>query len=247
MEVHVVPGGDWRAVERGRLVVPAAKGGLDLLVDPVADRLHNFGFDDVALGVDCHFDDDIAHQVPGKCGALHGRIWIHDRIRNVHFMACNRSVDHGAQRRSGAGIVVGGFRVGRDLLRFRRWLWRLGLRAWAWREQQLGRVRGRVIVPGVRWKVNQFVGVGAVSIGKPGGAQVDHPGITEHEHGQHRQVRGYRHSYGTMAPESRTRWLKTSEHALLPYVIDVQKEKRFRGESQVAEKLVIEAGSALRG
>src|SRR5712691_1043945 len=52
MEMYVVPGGDGRAVERGRLVVPAAQGGLDLFVDPVADRLHNFGFDDVALGVD---------------------------------------------------------------------------------------------------------------------------------------------------------------------------------------------------
>ena len=59
MEVYVVPGGDWRAVERGRLVVPAAQSGLDLFVDPVADCLHNFGFDDVALGVDRDFDDDV--------------------------------------------------------------------------------------------------------------------------------------------------------------------------------------------
>src|SRR6202158_4355448 len=83
MEVHVVPGGDWRAVERGRLVMPPAKRGLDLFVDPVADRLHNFGFDDVALGVDCDFNDDVALQVPGKLGALHGRIWIHDRMGDV--------------------------------------------------------------------------------------------------------------------------------------------------------------------
>ena len=97
MEVHVVPGGDWRAVERGRLVVPAAQGGLDLFVDPVADRLHNFGFDDVALGVDRDFNDDVTLQVPGKFGALHGRIWIHDRICDVDFMAGDRSVNHAYQ------------------------------------------------------------------------------------------------------------------------------------------------------
>ena len=96
MEVHVVPGGDWRAVERGWLVVPAAQGGLDLFVDPVADGLHNFGFDDVALGVDRDFNDDVALQIPRKLGALHGRIWIDDRIRDVDFMTGNRSVNHGA-------------------------------------------------------------------------------------------------------------------------------------------------------
>src|SRR6266446_9395020 len=67
MEMYVVPGGDWRAVERGRLVVPTAKGGLDLFVDPVSDRLDNFGFDDVALGVQilrCR-----APSFPGTCRA----------------------------------------------------------------------------------------------------------------------------------------------------------------------------------
>src|SRR6266446_7598274 len=155
MEMYVVPGGDWRAVERGRLVVPAAKGGLDLFVDPVADRLDNFGFDDVALGVDRDFNDDVALQVPGKLGARHRRIGIHDRISDVDFMAGDRSVNHGAQRRSGAGIVVGGFRAGNDndLLRLWRTLWRLGLRvslARPDREQQLSRVSGSGIVPGSR-------------------------------------------------------------------------------------------------
>jgi hypothetical protein len=60
--------------------------------------------------------------------------------------------------------------------------------------------------------------VGAVSIGKPGGAHVDHPGIMERDDGQQRQVCGYRHSYRTMASESRShglkiRGLKASEHA----------------------------------
>src|ERR1700693_1049943 len=94
MEVYVVPGGDWRAVERGRLVVPAPQGGFDLFVDPVADRLHDFGFDDVAMGIDRDFDDDVTLQVPGKLGSRYGRIWIHDRIRHVDFMAGNRSVNH---------------------------------------------------------------------------------------------------------------------------------------------------------
>ena len=43
-------------------------------------------------------------------------------------------------------------------------------------------------------------------------AQVDDPGIMEGEHRQHRQVRGHRHSYRTMAPEPRTRGMKASEH-----------------------------------
>ena len=77
MEVHVVPGSDWRAIERGRLVMPAAKGSLDLFVDSVADGLDNFGSDNVALGVDRHLDDDIAHDVGRKRGAIDGRIRIH--------------------------------------------------------------------------------------------------------------------------------------------------------------------------
>lgn len=119
MEVHVVPGGDGRAVERGRLVVPLPEGGLDLFIDPVADRLHNFGFDDAALGVDRDFNNNITHQVTGKLSAVHGRIGIHNGVRNVDFMAGNRSVNHGAQRRSGVGVVVTGFRIGNgnDLLR----------------------------------------------------------------------------------------------------------------------------------
>src|ERR1035438_5638363 len=83
MEVHVVPGGDWRSIKRGWPVVPSAKSGLDLFVDPVANRLHNFGFDDIALRVNGHLDDDIALQVSGELGARHGRIWKHDRIRDV--------------------------------------------------------------------------------------------------------------------------------------------------------------------
>src|ERR1700730_10715574 len=102
MEVYVVPGGDGRAVERGRLVVPTAQRGFDLFVDSVADRLHDLGFDDVALGVDRDFNDDAALQVPRKLGALHRRIWIHDWIRDLDFMAGDRSVNrsHSTQRRS---------------------------------------------------------------------------------------------------------------------------------------------------
>src|SRR5260370_12699385 len=182
MEVHVVPGSDWRSVERGRLVVPAAQGGLDLFVDPVADRLHNFGFDDVALGVDRDFDDDVALQVPGKLGAGHRRIWIHDRISDMDFMAGDRSVNHGAERRTSTGVVVGGLRVSNyiDLLGLWRGLWRLGLRAYLARpkrEQQLSRVSRNGIVPGGRCQVSQFVCMSSVSIGKPISTPLDRPRI----------------------------------------------------------------------
>ena len=79
--------------------MPAAKGVLDLFVDSVADGLHNFGFDHVALGVDRDFNDDVALQVSGKLGARHGRIWIHDRICDVDFVPSYGAVDHCAQRR----------------------------------------------------------------------------------------------------------------------------------------------------
>ena len=120
MKMYVVVRSDGRAVERGRLITPAAKRGLDLFVDPVADRMHDFRLDHVSLGVDGDFDDYISLQVAGKFGAVHGRIWIYDRIRDVDFMSGNWSVNHRAQRRSGAGIVVAGFRIGRYLLRLRR-------------------------------------------------------------------------------------------------------------------------------
>ena len=120
MKMYVVVRSDRRSVKRRGLVMPAAKSRLDFFVDPVADRLHDFRLDHVSLGVDGDFDDDISLQVPGKFGAVHGRIWIYDRIRDVDFMSGNWSVNHRAQRRSGAGIVVAGFRIGRYLLRLRR-------------------------------------------------------------------------------------------------------------------------------
>src|SRR5450759_3985957 len=81
MEVHVVPGGDWRAVERGRLVVPPAKGSLDFFVDPVADRLHDLGLDDVALGVDRHLDNDWIGQYQEKQIQSHVTATVSDRPR----------------------------------------------------------------------------------------------------------------------------------------------------------------------
>ena len=115
MKMYVVVRSDGHSVERGRLIVPTAKGGFDFFVDPVADRLHDFRLDHVSLGVDGDFDDYISLQVPGKFGAVHGRIWIYDWIRDVDFMPGNRSVNHRAQRRSGMGIVVASFRIGRYL------------------------------------------------------------------------------------------------------------------------------------
>ena len=138
----------------------------------------------IAYRMGLHIAEALAARDPANTEWQRDLSVSHDRIGDVDFMAGDRSVNHGAQRRPGAGIVVGGFRVGKgnDLLR----LWRLGLRAYLARpdrEQQLGRVPGSGIDPGSRWKVSQFVGVGSISMGKPIGSQVDHPGIMEHEHG----------------------------------------------------------------
>src|SRR5271155_1847726 len=96
VEVYVVPRGDGRAIECGWLVVPAAQSGLDFLVDAMADRLHDLGFYDVALLVDCYLDDHVADQVAREFGAVDGRIRIYDRIGNMHFVAGDWAVEHGA-------------------------------------------------------------------------------------------------------------------------------------------------------
>ena len=125
--MDVVPGGDWGAVEGGGLVVPAAEGGFDLFVDAVADGLHNFGLYYVALRVDGYFDDDIAHQIAWERGAIHGRVGKYGGIGDVDFVAGDGSIDHGAERRSGVGVVVARVGIGKESYRFRRGLgrWRL--------------------------------------------------------------------------------------------------------------------------
>lgn len=60
MEVHVDVRCYRIAIKRGWLEVPAPHSGFDLLVDSVADRLHDFRFYDIALGIDGHYDHDIA-------------------------------------------------------------------------------------------------------------------------------------------------------------------------------------------
>src|ERR1700727_2634177 len=46
VEMNVVPRGDGGAVQRGGLVMPSAERLRDLLVDTVADGLHDLGFND---------------------------------------------------------------------------------------------------------------------------------------------------------------------------------------------------------
>jgi len=78
--MNIVPRRNRRSVQRCRLVVPAAKSSLDLFVDPMADRLDNFGFDDIALRID---GLQTSPPVARKRGAVHGRFGLHGRIGNV--------------------------------------------------------------------------------------------------------------------------------------------------------------------
>jgi hypothetical protein len=214
MVVHVDTRGDWRSVERSGLEMPPAKSGLDFFVDPVADRLHNFGFDDIPLRIYCYYDDNIADQVQRKFSAIDRRVRMHNRVRDVDFMAGDRTVNHGAERRPGMGIVVALLRVGDNRLRLGLGLRRARLRARSAglsRKYQLGCIGRRVIVR-VRCDVDQFVGMRSISKGKPSRSEVDHLGIMKHDHSQHREMRGYRHAYGPMAPESPILWLKLCEH-----------------------------------
>ncbi len=124
MEVDVMLGGNGYAVERGWLVAPLPERRHDLFVDPMPDGLQDAGFDDSALRVDGHFDNDVALQIPGKFRSCNRRVGIHDGISHVHFMASDRPVDHGAEGRARAGIVLGGFGVHGNRLMAGGWLWR---------------------------------------------------------------------------------------------------------------------------
>jgi len=220
MEVYVVLGGYWCSVERGGLVMPAAKRGLDLFVDAVANRLYDFRLNYIALGVDRHFDNDISHQVARQFGAVDGRVRIHHGIGNMDLVTGNRSINHSAERRSCMRIVVASLSIGQFWLWLRRRLLRLRSRKWSrlampWK-QQLRSVWGRVSIS-ARRKVDQFVGMSAVSEGKRCGAQIEHFGIVEDDQRQKGQMRGHRHCYRAIAPQCRgwlkTRGLKTVKHS----------------------------------
>lgn len=112
MEVDVVLGGYGYAVERGRLEAPLPEGGHDFFIDPVADGFEETGFDDRALGVDGDFDDDISFKTGRKFSAHHRRIGKHDRVGHMDLMAVDGTVNHGAERGSGALALSGDFRIG---------------------------------------------------------------------------------------------------------------------------------------
>jgi len=137
MEVDVVLGSDRHPIERGRLVAPLAERCHDFFVDPMPDGLQDAGFDDVALRVDGYFDNDVALKISGEFGTRDWRVRIHDGISHVHFMSRNRSVNHGAKRRSRARIVLRSFCVRRSRLMVGGRFWcrrsrsRLGRRGFA--------------------------------------------------------------------------------------------------------------------
>lgn len=123
MEVHIVAGGYWRAIQRGGLVMPAAKSGFDLFIDAMTDCLHDLGFDHIALGIDRNFNNNVAHQISRKFGAIDRRIGVDGWIRDVDLMSGDRAIDQGSQRRSGMRVVIALLRVGNDLLGFGRGCW----------------------------------------------------------------------------------------------------------------------------
>jgi len=117
MEVYIVPRGYWRAIQRGRLVMPAPKGGRYLLVDSVPDGLDNFGVNYISRGVDSHFDHHVASEIMRKPRAIHRRIRIDRWIRDVNLVPSDGAVDHRPEKRSSVGIVLGG--VGHGSLKVR--------------------------------------------------------------------------------------------------------------------------------
>src|ERR1700677_402129 len=130
MEVHIGARGDRGAIERSGLIVTAAERICNLFVDPVPDSLDDLGFDYIAGRVDCHLDDDVADDVARKRSTVDGRVGGNDRICDVHLMAADRSIDHGAEWRACAGVMVASVCIGdgRGWLRLWSRLRRLGLR-----------------------------------------------------------------------------------------------------------------------
>src|ERR1035438_3962209 len=215
MKVDVMARGDGRSVERSRLVVPMAECGFDLFVDPVSDGLNDLGLDDVALRVDGDLDHYVSDKIARQRITVNGRVRIDSRIGDMNLMTFDRTVNHGAERRASVGVAISRLGAGSKLRGLRS---RLGLSFWrricmrliVW-EEQLGRV-GRCVGVRLGRDINELVVVGALSEGKPGGAEVDDARVAKNDYGQERQVRGHRYRDCAVAPELRSDGLETSKH-----------------------------------
>ena len=104
--MHIVVRGDGRTVQRRRLIVPPPQGSLNFLCNPVVNRLHDLCFNHVAFGVDRDLDYNIPDQIARQLGTVHGRIRIHHRIRDVYFVARDRTVDNHTKRRPRLGVFI---------------------------------------------------------------------------------------------------------------------------------------------
>ena len=199
--MNVVPGGNGSAVESGWLVVPAAQRGFDLLVDAVADGLHDLGFNDGAIRINRHLNDDIPNQVVRQVGAVDGRIGIDGRIGYVDFISGDGAVDQGSKRRSGVRVVIAGLSVSQNLLRSWSGLGGFGVGALT-RFFRLVRVKKFSCV-GRKWSalwsnVDQSVRLRPVSVGEPFRSGVEDPRIVKDDDREQREVRGDRSRYSAI-------------------------------------------------
>ena len=217
MEVDIVLRCHGRAIERGWLEAPQPEGGHDFLIDAVADGFENPGFDNCSPGVDGDFDDDISLETGRKFGAHHRRIGKHDRVSDTDIVAADGTVNHGAERRSGARVLSGSFRVSgnREMvvggllgLRVRPRLvggWRCGKR------QFWGGWRSGVGVLSSGRDVDDTIRMLAISVSEPLGDQGDDLGRIKSHCGQQSQVCGNGPGYRPMVAAARG--LDFDEHA----------------------------------
>jgi len=232
MKVHVVVRGDGRAVESSGLIVPAAERGFDFFGDVAVDGLHDFCLDDVALGVDRNLNDDVADEVAGQGVAIDGRIGIDDGKSNVDFVAEDGAVDDAAEGGAGLGIfgALVGFGVELMMLLGSLRFFCLGRRpdAWAlggrWREQELGVFGG--IAGG---QISDPVRMLCIAPGQPCGGQVNRLWTVKDDESEQGHMRRHGQTDSPIAPQPRTRRLKTGKHATfsLLLVFDGSDAKRW--------------------
>jgi hypothetical protein len=203
--MHVMMRGDRSSIERGWLIMPPAKSGLDFLVNPVADGLNDFRVDNVTFRVDGDFNDHVAGEVVRKLGAVDG-LGKDDGISDVHIVAKDWPIDEAAERRARFGVEIPSIGVGFNLAPFFRRLPFLRLPLWLnWRGFWSGRKCQFAFVSRAiftcRRQIGDLIAVSGVSPGEPSWGELRSVLMMEHDDSESDQMKSDRRGKRSVAPE----------------------------------------------